>query len=578
MKQPKKLKELGATAICGNDITSSCLYVSAITIGYAGQFAWIALLIVAGVLYLFRKIYGEVVGALPLNGGAYNVLLNTTSKSNASIAASLTILSYMATAVISATEAMHYLHNLVHVIPVLPATIVLLTLFLLLVIAGIRESSFTATVIFLFHLSSMALLIVSAVIFVTNNGFDISIQNFHMPVKGNIAMALFFGFSAAMLGISGFESSANFVEEQEKGVFPKTLSNMWAAVSIINPMMALAVIFVLPLATVGENQEALLSFLGQSTGGKWLATLISVDATLVLSGAVLTSFVGVNGLMKRMTLDRVLPQFLLRNSGNGSAPWTLSFFYLLCISILLITRGELGPLAGVYTISFLLVMVYFGFGNFLLKIKRSRLPRPEHATAFAVAVAIFAVVAAIYGNIKLHPEYLVMFLQYFVPSVIIITILLKRKTILQYFLVVLDSFIEIVKRVAASGHRRIEQEIQRLINQQFVYFTKGDDISVLNKVMIYVSENEITRRLKIVTIQKTGEKVSEEFKHDLEVLDRAYPQIDIEFIEMEGTFGPDLINDLSQEWNIPVNFMFISTPGDRFPYKVEELGGVRVII
>lgn len=77
----KKLSELAATAICGNDISSSCLYVSALAIMYAGQFAWIALLMVAGVLYLFRKIYGEVVGALPLNGGAYNALLNTTSKS-----------------------------------------------------------------------------------------------------------------------------------------------------------------------------------------------------------------------------------------------------------------------------------------------------------------------------------------------------------------------------------------------------------------------------------------------------------------------------------------------------------------
>ena len=61
-----------------------------------------ALLIVASVLYLFRKIYGEVVGALPLNGGAYNALLNTTSKRVASLAACLTLLSYMATAVISA--------------------------------------------------------------------------------------------------------------------------------------------------------------------------------------------------------------------------------------------------------------------------------------------------------------------------------------------------------------------------------------------------------------------------------------------------------------------------------------------
>src|SRR6478736_7292989 len=112
MSQTKKLSELHATAICGNDITSSCLYVSALTIVYAGQYAWIALLLVAVVLFLFRSIYGEVVGALPLNGGAYNVLLNTTSKSNASVAACLTILSYMATAVISASEAMHYLQQI----------------------------------------------------------------------------------------------------------------------------------------------------------------------------------------------------------------------------------------------------------------------------------------------------------------------------------------------------------------------------------------------------------------------------------------------------------------------------------
>jgi hypothetical protein len=33
----KKLNEWNATAICGNDITSSVLYVSALTIGVAGQ-------------------------------------------------------------------------------------------------------------------------------------------------------------------------------------------------------------------------------------------------------------------------------------------------------------------------------------------------------------------------------------------------------------------------------------------------------------------------------------------------------------------------------------------------------------
>ena len=100
-----KLNELEATAICGNDITSSCLYVSALTILQAGKWAPVALLLVAAVLFFYRRIYAEVVGALPLNGGAYNALLNTTSKRVASLAACLTLLSYMATAVISASEA-----------------------------------------------------------------------------------------------------------------------------------------------------------------------------------------------------------------------------------------------------------------------------------------------------------------------------------------------------------------------------------------------------------------------------------------------------------------------------------------
>ena len=57
------LTQLPATAICGNDITSSCLYVSALAIVYAGKWAWISLLIVAAVLFLYRRIYAEVVGA-----------------------------------------------------------------------------------------------------------------------------------------------------------------------------------------------------------------------------------------------------------------------------------------------------------------------------------------------------------------------------------------------------------------------------------------------------------------------------------------------------------------------------------
>ena len=221
-KKPHKLGEFQATAICGNDISSSVLYVGALSIIYAGQYAWITLLIVAFVLFLFRKIYGEVVGALPLNGGAYNALLNTTSKSMASFAATLTILSYMATSVISANEAMHYLNHIIPQLNVIIATIVLLVLFAGLTISGLKESAGVAMTIFIFHLLSMIILTVSIGIYLTQNGTDLFIQNWRLPVEGGgIWTAIFLGFSASMLGISGFESSANFVEEQKRGVFPK---------------------------------------------------------------------------------------------------------------------------------------------------------------------------------------------------------------------------------------------------------------------------------------------------------------------------------------------------------------------
>ncbi len=578
MHHPKKLNQLAATAICGNDITSSCLYVSALTIAYAGQYAFIALLMVSGVLFLFRKIYGEVVGALPLNGGAYNVLLNTTSKSNASVAACLTILSYMATAVISATEAMKYLHSIFSFIPVIIATMVILTIFLILTISGISESSIVATIIFVIHLSVMLLLILSAAYFVAVNGFDLAGINFHAPLKGSLFTVLFLGFSTAMLGISGFESSANFVEEQQPGVFPKTLRNMWVAVTIINPLIALLAVMVLPIGEVGQNQEAFLSFMGSRTGGSWLAIIISIDAVLVLSGAVLTSFVGVGGLLKRMTLDRILPQLLLKQNKKGSTPRILILFYLLCLSVLFITAGELGPLAGVYTISFLSVMVYFGFGNFLLKIKRSRLPRPEVASEFAVALAIFAILAALYGNVKLHPDYLVVFLQYFLPAILIIYLFLRRNAVLKYLLIIANNFFDRIQRVSLISRLHLTREMRKLNRQVFVYFTKGDDISILNKVIIYVQENEITRNLKIVTVLKEEQHVSENFMRDFETLDRAYPDIKIEYVKIKGVFGPELIDKLCNEWNIPKNFMFISSPSDHFSHRVSDLGGVRLIV
>ena len=114
--------------------------------------------------------------------------------------------------------------------------------------------------------------------------------------------------------------------------------------------------------------------------------------------------------------------------------------------------------------------------------------------------------------------------------------------------------------------------------QQFVFFTNHDDVATLNKVMLYIKNNESTRILKIVAIINEEHAIVPNLKMDIKVLDRAYPNIHIQFVEEQGVFGPDKIKELSKRWGIPVNFMFIGSPGDKFPYKIQELGDVRLII
>jgi len=580
------LGQLAATAICGNDITSSCLYVSALSILAAGSLAPVALLIVAAVLFLFRSIYAEVVGALPLNGGAYNALLNTTSKGRASLAACLTILSYMATAVISAYEAMGYAHSLWDGLPIIPATIVLLAIFMVLTILGITESAIVAIVIFITHLTTLTLLLAVGGWYLTSHGtatFDANIS-LELPAStgGSWTRALFFGFAAAMLGISGFESSANFVEEQKEGVFPKTLRNMWIAVSIFNPLMALLAISLVPIADVGPNKEHLLAHMGELCGGNWLKVIVSIDATLVLSGAVLTTYVGVNGLVRRMTLDRCLPQLLLKTNRRGTTHRIIIGFFALAVSVLLITKGDVERLAGVYALSFLAVMALFGLGNVLLKVKRTRLPRPVQASWPGVFIAIAAALAGLVGNATSDPEdgYLNVriFLTYFIPSVLVIAAMLNRIQLLKALLFVVRIVSTTISGFMNRITNTIRSKIDEINSQQMVFFTRGDNIANLNNAMLYVQKNEHTNRIKLVTVVQKLEDVPPKLHEEIDFLDKAYPDIDIEFVVLEGTFGPELIQKLSLEWNIPTNLMFIGSHGGRFRYDQAMLGGVRLII
>jgi amino acid transporter len=570
----ERLGQWYATAICGNDITSSCLYVSAIATVYAQVLAPLALLLVAGILYLYRKIYTEVVEALPLNGGAYNCLLNSTRKFTAAVAACLTLLSYLATAVISAKTGVEYLDNLLPFLPTLETTAAVLVIFAVLTMLGITESAKVALVIFLLHLSTLVIFIVFCLPVVISSPQTL-LRNFNLLFGDfNWPKALFLGVSAAMLGVSGFESSANFVEQQEHGVFRKTLRNMWVAVTVFNPLIALLALGVMPVAKISEHQDDLLSWLGLHVGGSWLHDLIVIDAFLVLSGAVLTSYVGITGLIHRMTLDQCFPQFFLKTNRRGTYHRIILTFMLLCTSILYLTGGNLLSLAGVYTISFLAVMTLFGIGNILLKVNRKELKRTYRASWLTVIAGVLATTLGIIGNIIIDYRFLLYFMVYFIPAVLLVGVMYARIPIYRAILILIN---EAFERLFVWRSTIIDK-ITDITNIRVVLFVRGGRLYRLAKAFEYIAHNESSQKVTVVRLYQTyNEAEEEEMKASLKIMAELYPELKIDYLSRPGQFGPAMVEAIAEELKVPKNNIFIGAPEEKHRFSVEELGGVRVI-
>ncbi len=573
--EPKKrLSQWLATGICGNDITSSCLYVSAIAAVYAGVLAPVVLLMVVGVLYLYKKVYIEVVEALPLNGGTYNALLNSTSKFAAALAACMTILSYIATAVISSKTAAEYLHTIFPSFGVMEGTILILGIFATLAIIGITESAVVALTIFIIHMSTLAVFCVLGFIKLPPDFHILKANLSTLPVGKDLLIAISLGFSAALLGISGFESSSNFVEEQDVGVFRKTLRNMLIAVAIFNPLVSILSLNLLPLAEIVGHKDYLLSEMAHLMAGQTFKVIIVLDATLVLSGAVLTSYVGVTGLVHRMALDQVLPQFFLKKSRRNTSHRIIIAFFLLCSSILLVTKGSLLSLAGVYTISFLGVMTLFGLSNILLKTRRKELKRTYRAGWITIIIAILATSSGIVGNAIIDHNNLLYFMQYFIPTVLVVVLMYMRipiyRTILQLLNNVMVKFLVwrtiVIDRITAITEQRV------------VLFARGGDLRRLHVAFNYIVNNESSRSVVIFHLYPNpGQSDEEEIKHSLEALEEIFPTLKVRFVAREGKFGPEIIEAVSKEFGVPANNIFIGAPEDKHAFSIRDLGGVRVI-
>lgn len=584
-----KLGEFAATSIAGNDILSSALYVSGIAALFAGIYAPLVLLAVACVLFFYRSVYREVVGALPVNGGAYNALLNGTSKPFAAIAGVMTILSYVATAVISGKTALQYLFVLLKRIQpmfawasgvdlnsfILPGVIAILLFFAVLVVLGIRDSAKLASGIFILHILTLTSFIFFGLFVLLTHYTGIWQLNLEatrtlVAGQGGLLKTLFLAFSVSLLGVSGFESSANFVEEQAPSVFPKTLRNMAVGILVFNPLLALITLNILPLDQIIANKDFVLASSAVAMGGLAFLALVAVDAFLVLSGAVLTSFVGVTGLVHRMALDGCLPTSLVKENKRGAHPRIILAFFLLCVSILFVTRGDLLSLAGVYTISFLSVMTFFAASNLILRVNRPDLKRPYKAPFIFVVVALLSTFIGVMGNISIDPKNTGYFLTYFIPAVAFTFAVIERRRLYKALARITSWF-----RPLSRFFRRKEREATRDRVYVFVHH-----IDRLYRILEYIYKNEPSEQVTLIHCSHGHPGRAKELEHVIETIKTAgfFRGFTIHVHYIKQAFSPQTVLNYATRHHINPNKIFIGSIHEYHAFNYEDLGGARVIL
>ncbi|MBI5151103.1 MAG: APC family permease [Candidatus Pacebacteria bacterium] len=586
MSAPKKhsivrLGEFASTAIAGNDILSSCLYVSGVAILFAGIYAPLVFLVVGVVLWLYKHVYTEVVEALPLNGGAYNCLLNATQKGVAAVAGVMTVLSYVATSVISAKTASEYLHTVFPQLPVIATTAGIIITFALLVIVGLKDSARIATGIFSLHIFTLVLLVAQGVLRVGNEGLGFLTANFQYTTETfanhSFWQLLFFAFSASLLGVSGFESSANFVEEQQPNVFRKTLRNMLIGVVFFNPLITLIVLHSMPMNSIILAKDFVLAETALNVGGRSMQYLIVADAFLVLSGAVLASFVGASGLLYRMTLDHCFPSTIflpkLKERNQNTTRLVLSFA-VVSLSILFLTKGSLLSLAGVYTISFLGVMTFFAIGNVILRFTRSDLKRTYKGSLIVAVLAAGATTAGIVGNIMIDAQNLVYFLVYFVPTISLVFCMIYRDYIL-------EALVFMTKKRIPWLYGKIYPWFEHVVRPRIVLFAHHP--VKLYRALEYIRKNETSRNITVVFCRRQSEHpevLRDQFEQFIAFFKSAkiFPQFSIDFVVEETMeFSPETVKAFAVRYKIGRNNVFIGSIHESHDFSFEELGGVRII-
>ena len=259
-----------SAGIVGADIGTSVFYSTGVLFPIVGYLSPFFILITCLAMWIFKKTYEEGLAMSPRNGGAYSIILRSMGRRAAVGAGALTFVSYLATAAVSSLSGSYYICSLfdsdISLITVVLISFAPILFFGFLNIKGIKEPAKIVTGIASFHFVFLFIIGLWALIYMIFHFQELNMSKFltlfpDTEKKFNFPL-LAYGFAAAFLGITGFESAAQIVEEL-KAPRIKTLEKLYRvvilAVSVTAPLISFVCLAL--FKPIGSQSEFELPFI-----------------------------------------------------------------------------------------------------------------------------------------------------------------------------------------------------------------------------------------------------------------------------------------------------------------------------
>ncbi len=397
-----------AAAVVLNDLASTMYYIGGITEQAIGKSAPWMVLAVMLFSYAVRSVYMESCSMF-VRGGVYIVVKDSIGPTVAKFSVSALVVDYILTGPISAVSAGQYLgrllndigesthQSLIHTDPNAFSVFfsILVTLYFWWSnLKGVLESSHKALRIMQITTVMLVILLIWAPITLLFHPASLpplpTPSNLHLTkeslgwLSGTIFAQISFvvilvAIGHSLLAMSGFETLAQVYREL---AYPK-MKNLRITANIVctyavicTGVVSVLAVMIIPDSTRSMYYDNMIGGLVMNLVGPNLLKLgfhvfVVIVGVLILSGAVNTSLIGVNGVLNRVAEDGVLLDWFRKpHKKFGTTYRILNMMTLLQLATIVVSRGDVYLLGEAYAFGVVWSFALKALGVLVLRYQR----------------------------------------------------------------------------------------------------------------------------------------------------------------------------------------------------------------